>query len=82
MARSSNGRFARIAVALTCVAMLVAAVSFTVRAEMTARSASQRTDDHETRIRTIEHAIGEMAGDIRVIRQIMEHELQDKERRR
>jgi len=79
MRREPNGKFARIAVLLTCVAMLVTAVSFTVRAEVTARSAVAQCGDHETRIRTIEHAIAEMASDIRVIRQIMEHQTQREE---
>ena len=73
MPSNPNGKFTRIAVGLTCMAMLVAAVTFTVRGEMTARDASQRCDDHEIRIRTLERAIGEMAADIRVIREIMEH---------
>ena len=75
MPSKPNGKFTRIAVALTCIAMLVAAVTFTVRGEMTAREALQRCDDHEMRIRTLERAIGEMAADIRVIREIMEHPL-------
>ena len=82
MPRQSNGKFARIAVLLTSVAMLVTAVSFTVRAETTARSAVEQCGDHEVRIRTMEQAVAEMASDIRVIRQIMEHELQRKEKPR
>ena len=82
MPSQSNGKFTRIAVLLTAAAMLATVVSFSVRAEMTARSAAEECGDHEARIRTIERAIGEMAGDIRVIRQIMEHELQQKEKRR
>ena len=75
MPAKPNGKFTSITVALTCAAMLVAAVSFTVRGEMTARSAAERCDDHEMRIRTLERSIGEMAADIRVVREILEHSL-------
>ena len=82
MPRQSNGKFTRAAVLLTAAAILATAVSFTVRAEMTANSAAEECGDHEIRLRTMERTMAEMAADIRVIRQIMEHEMQRKEKPR
>jgi hypothetical protein len=82
MPRESNGKFTRAAVLLTCAALLVAAVTFTVRAEMTARSAAEKSVDHEARLRTVERSLGEMAADIRVIRELVERQLQERRRER
>ena len=73
-----NGWWVRATAIIAVVLTIAAAVTFVVRADGRASAAIANTQDQETRLRAVETNIGRMAGDIRVIRTLMEERLKEK----
>ena len=78
--KGRNGWAARITVGLSALILLVSAVAFAVNAANKAGAACEQAADHEARLRAIETTQQNMAGDIRVIRVLLEQEMKRKER--
>ena len=62
----------QVATAVGMLGVFGGVVAFAVRAKSLASSACRHVADHEARLRVIEGHIGEIRGDIRVIRQMIQ----------
>lgn len=72
-----NGNWLKFAgIILGFVVVFAAIVGFAVRADMKADVVTDRAWDHEARLRAVETTLPIMAADIRVIRRMLENELE------
>ncbi|HUT60763.1 MAG TPA: hypothetical protein VNA25_23200 [Phycisphaerae bacterium] len=73
MSKSKNGfLWKSLSVVVTALTAIVLCVTFTVRADSKAQAAIERTADQEVRLRKVEWATIEIAGDIKAIRATLE----------